>query len=380
MTGSVAGILLAAGGSRRLGEPKQLLRDDHGETLVHRAARLLLEAGCTPVVVVTGSHAVEVFSSIEDLEVDIFHNPDWETGIGGSIAAGIAHLVGRTAAETPAPSGVLLAACDMPTVSLGHFEALLSASEEGSIRTASTYQNDMNVETRGIPAVFPQADWPALMALQGDRGAKALLQNGAPVTVLLDGGRFDIDTPEDARRWHLAGRTISPSPHLAMSTLVKTVLADLEAEFANTRRMLERIPSDQLDFKPHEKSWTLGQLANHVTDFPYWGEFTLASTGLNFDEPWPAKAQPANREQFLTQWDERVAAFLPLLAKATDEDLQATWTATAGGHPVIQMSRIAVLRGMVLNHMIHHRAQLSIYFRLTGVPLPGLYGPSADEA
>lgn len=204
MTDAVAGILLAAGGSRRLGEPKQLLRDDEGETLVHRAARLLLEAGCGPVVVVTGSHAPEVSSSIEDLEVEIFHNPDWEAGMGGSIAAGMAHLAGLTAAETPGPRGVLVAACDMPTVSLGHFKALLSTSKSGSIRTASVYQGDTIMETCGVPAVFPQTDWPDLMALQGDRGAKALLQTGSPLTVPLDGGRFDIDTPEDARRWRLA--------------------------------------------------------------------------------------------------------------------------------------------------------------------------------
>lgn len=164
-----------------------------------------------------------------------------------------------------------------------------------------------------------------------------------------------------------------------MPTLAQTALADLESEFASTRRMLERIPSDKLEFRPHEKSWTLGQLATHLLDFPQWGQVILTSTGMSFDDSGPPKTQPTNREEFLALWDERVAAFLPVLASVTDDAMQVVWTATAGGHPVIQMPRVAVMRGMVLNHMIHHRAQLSIYYRLTGVPMPGLYGPSADE-
>lgn len=120
-----------------------------------------------------------------------------------------------------------------------------------------------------------------------------------------------------------------------MSMLATTVLADLDHETASTRSMLQRIPAAHLDFAPHEKNWTLR--------------------------------------------DERLAGFKAALAAASDADLQVKWTATVGEQVVMSMPRIAVLRGMVLNHMIHHRAPLSICCRLLDVPLPGLYGPSADE-
>jgi CTP:molybdopterin cytidylyltransferase MocA/uncharacterized damage-inducible protein DinB len=370
----VAAVLLAAGGSKRLGSPKQLLRDAHGETLVHRSARLLAEAGCAPVLVVVGSSADLVSSAIEDLKVDIILNDDWPNGMGTSVATGAAFAATRA----PTADGLLIATCDMPGVDVAHISALIRTSLNGTIRTASTYKNANSIDISGIPAIFPRSDWPHLMELEGDQGARVLLRSELPATVPLNEGLFDLDTPEDVARWR-ASSSFPASPSPAMSTLSTMVLADLDAEFANTRRMLERIPADRLDFAPHEKSWSLGKLANHVCDFPLWGTITLTSTGLNFDEPMPPSPVPTQPEEFLARWDERVTAFTGLLAKATDDDLHVIWTATAGGHPVISMSRIAVLRGMVMNHMIHHRAQLSVYYRLTGVPVPGLYGPSADE-
>ncbi|MBL0941092.1 MAG: DinB family protein [Gemmatimonadaceae bacterium] len=164
-----------------------------------------------------------------------------------------------------------------------------------------------------------------------------------------------------------------------MSPLVQTVLADLDHEFANTRTMLSRIPDSQLDFSPHPKSWPLGKLATHLLDFPFWGQTTIETTSLDFAAPAPAKHIPATTAEFLSTWDARVVAFKDVLAKVTDADLQIDWVGMAGSHEVLRMPRIAVLRSMVVNHMIHHRAQLSIYFRMLDVPLPGMYGPTADE-
>lgn len=164
-----------------------------------------------------------------------------------------------------------------------------------------------------------------------------------------------------------------------MSSMAELALMDLAPEFASTRRMFERLPIDQRDFTPHAKSWPLGKLAIHLLDPPLWGTVTCTTTELAFDAPAPGKVDPQSVAEFLEIWDARVAAFSDVLATMTDETLQQTWQATAGGHVVMSMPRIAVLRSMVLNHMIHHRAQLTMYYRLLDVPVPGLYGPSADE-
>ena len=110
-----------------------------------------------------------------------------------------------------------------------------------------------------------------------------------------------------------------------------------------------------------------------------YGTATLASSTLDFASLPPRDAHPVSAEGFLAKWDARVAEFRQHLAQATEEALGAQWTATMGTHVVIAMPRLAVLRGMVVNHMIHHRAQLSMYYRLLDVPMPGMYGPSADE-
>lgn len=198
--GRVAAILLAAGGSTRLGSPKQLLRDAQGETLVHRSARTLLEAGCSPVVVVTGSSGSAIESSIKDLDVAITLNPHWQNGMGSSLAVGVLHMA--TAEEGAV--GLLVAACDMPGIDVAHIAALMMSSHYGTKRAASSYQDDSATQIIGIPAIFPRSDWPRLIALQGDQGARALLRDDPPATVALAGGRFDLDTPEDVERWRAA--------------------------------------------------------------------------------------------------------------------------------------------------------------------------------
>lgn len=165
-----------------------------------------------------------------------------------------------------------------------------------------------------------------------------------------------------------------------MSSLVSTALADFDQELNSTRRMLERVPADKLDYRPHDKSFTLGRLARHLTDLPRLAAAILTTTDFKFDAPAGGSSkEPATSDEFLALWDERVAALKPLLEKATDDELKVVWTASSHGHVVMQLPRIAALRGVVINHMIHHRGQLSVYYRLAGVPVPGLYGPSADE-
>jgi len=164
-----------------------------------------------------------------------------------------------------------------------------------------------------------------------------------------------------------------------MIPLLQTALGDLAHELASTRRMLERLPDDRLDWRPHAKSFTLGQLADHLTDMPFYGTTTLTTPSLDFAALPPRAAHPATRDAMLAQWDARVADFQQALAGASEAQLQETWSATMGARVVMAMPRLAMLRGFVVNHMIHHRAQLSMYYRLLDVPMPGMYGPSADE-
>ncbi len=165
-----------------------------------------------------------------------------------------------------------------------------------------------------------------------------------------------------------------------MSTTSQTALGDLDHEVAQTRRVLERVPADHLDFSPHAKSWPLGKLVNHLTDFPMWGTMTLQTPGIDIGAPFPPMPPtPTTAAGFVAQFDERMTVFRAALAEATDAQLMETWTMRNGEAVIMAMPRVAVLRGFIISHMIHHRAQLTIYYRLLDVPVPGLYGPSADE-
>lgn len=155
-------------------------------------------------------------------------------------------------------------------------------------------------------------------------------------------------------------------------------LPDFETEMAATRRTLERVPQDKLGWKPDEKSGTLGWLAAHIATVPKWGEMTLTTPDLSLDGMQPPPP-PETAEAILEAFDKNVDDFRTQLAKATDEELGHVWTCTWEGRILIQAPRFIVLRGSVLNHMIHHRGQLTMYFRMLGIPVPGLYGPSADE-
>ncbi|GMV06624.1 MAG: hypothetical protein AMXMBFR53_29000 [Gemmatimonadota bacterium] len=156
------------------------------------------------------------------------------------------------------------------------------------------------------------------------------------------------------------------------------LLPEFDQEMANTRKVLERVLDDQLGFKPHEKSWTLRELAGHVSQLPGWCTATLGMTELDLSQPWE---QPEfnSRADFLSVFDAQVTEGRKALEAASADDLAVNWTLKMGDEVIFSMPRAAVYRSFVMNHLIHHRAQLTIYLRLTGAPVPGMYGPSADE-
>jgi len=163
------------------------------------------------------------------------------------------------------------------------------------------------------------------------------------------------------------------------TNLATLTLGDWTHECAGTRVLLSRLPNDRLDFSPHSKSWPLGKLAAHLVNLPNWGLITLQTESLDFTAPAPPVTMPETSAELVARWDQVVAEFNVALAEANESALKADWVGLAGGHEVMRMPRIAVLRQFVLNHLIHHRAQLTLYLRLLDLPVPPLYGPTADE-
>jgi uncharacterized damage-inducible protein DinB len=161
-------------------------------------------------------------------------------------------------------------------------------------------------------------------------------------------------------------------------SIAQTLLPEFDQEMANTRKMLERVPDGKFAYKPHEKSMTLGRLAAHTSEIPSYACATIQVERMDFtgdEKPFT----PATRKECLEAFDKHVAEARALLSKATDEDLAKIWTLTYKGQQIFAMPRSAVLRSMVMGHLIHHRAQLGVYLRMNNVEIPGMYGPSADE-
>lgn len=172
--------------------------------------------------------------------------------------------------------------------------------------------------------------------------------------------------------------TTSATP--AAPPLRLLALGDAEHELDSTRRILDAIPDDKLGFAVHERSFTLGELATHITTIPFWGLSML--TADHFDlATLPADRNKAaeSKAALLARWDEIGGGFRAALARAGDEALGQTWTLRRGDQVIMAMPRAAAIRAMVINHLVHHRGQLSVYLRLAGGKVPGLYGPSGDE-
>jgi uncharacterized damage-inducible protein DinB len=164
-----------------------------------------------------------------------------------------------------------------------------------------------------------------------------------------------------------------------MIKMMEPMSGEIEQEAATTRRVLERVPADKLAWKPHPRSMSLGQLAMHIATIPG-GISKLAQVDdfeinpANFNPP-----VPKNPQEILSALDESVKAAQEYLGGVSEPSVVGNWRATLNGKPVMAMPRAAMLRSLMLNHWYHHRGQLSVYLRLLEVPVPVIYGPSADE-
>lgn len=160
-------------------------------------------------------------------------------------------------------------------------------------------------------------------------------------------------------------------------TICQTILQDFDAEMKSTRTLLERVPEPLTTYKPHEKSMALDALATHVADIPSW--FRVALETDHFHVPADFHEEPvADREALLRKFDQGVAEARESIGRAADADMPKDWTFTYGDSFKLVEPRTATVRGF-LNHLVHHRAQLGVYLRLLNIPIPGMYGPSADE-
>jgi len=187
---SCAAVVLAAGASTRLGQPKQLLRVN-SESLLHRVVRLATEAGCAPTFVVLGFDAERMQQELDNSGVKIVFNPDWQSGMGSSLRCGMSAVM----KENPLPQKALLLLCDQAKLSAVFLSRLIQGSKERDSRiTASSYAGRF-----GVPAIFDKQFYPELLQIEGDQGARALIQQYQKQATMVDfpEGTVDIDTPED---------------------------------------------------------------------------------------------------------------------------------------------------------------------------------------
>jgi uncharacterized damage-inducible protein DinB len=165
-------------------------------------------------------------------------------------------------------------------------------------------------------------------------------------------------------------------------SIAQSLLPELDQEMAGARKTLERIPEDKFEWRPHPKSFTMIALATHVASMVGWGGFVLKDSFFDFAPPdgEPYKEAPAESvDELLAAFDKNYAEFRVALSGASDETLLKEWSLLGGGKVIFTKPRIVCLREDILNHIIHHRAQLGVYLRLNDAPVPALYGPSADE-
>jgi uncharacterized damage-inducible protein DinB len=156
-------------------------------------------------------------------------------------------------------------------------------------------------------------------------------------------------------------------------------LVEFDHEMAATRRVLERVPDDAFGWTPHARSFSMGGLASHLAQLPHWGTQILEAEFYDVAGATGRSAPKASRAEVLDTFDRHVAEVRRALANGSDAELSALWTLKRGTHVVLTMPRIAALRRFLMHHVIHHRGQLTVYLRLREVPVPPLYGPTADE-
>ena len=164
--------------------------------------------------------------------------------------------------------------------------------------------------------------------------------------------------------------------------LSDALLPEFDQEMKNTRKTLERVPEDKFGWKPHEKSWAMGGLATHIANLPSWIVLAINQDSLDLAPggvPTPPLQAVKSRQELLAVFDKNIAAARAAIAGASDAHMMKPWSLLRNGQSLMTVPKIAVLRSFVMNHGIHHRAQLGVYLRLNDVPVPAIYGPSADE-
>ncbi|QDT32577.1 DinB family protein [Thalassoglobus polymorphus] len=165
-------------------------------------------------------------------------------------------------------------------------------------------------------------------------------------------------------------------------SIAESILPEFQQEMAGTRKVLERIPEDKLDWKAHPKSNTIGWVASHLVEISSWVEGTLTKDSWDIN---PVDGEPHSSQTFtscqkiLEQFDANVAAAIERIKATPDEEFPKSWSLLSGGQTLLTMPKAGVIRTWVLNHTIHHRAHLCVYLRLNDIPVPGMYGPSGDE-
>ena len=165
--------------------------------------------------------------------------------------------------------------------------------------------------------------------------------------------------------------------------LKDALLPEFDQEMAATRKTLERVPEAKFSWKPHTKSGTMGWLANHVATLPDWAVQTIKKDSLDFSpdgKPYTPPPLPKSTKELVDIFDKGVKEARAALENASDANLNAPWTLLQTGKTIFTMPRSVCLRSFVMNHIIHHRAQLGVYLRLNDIAVPAIYGPSADES
>jgi len=171
--------------------------------------------------------------------------------------------------------------------------------------------------------------------------------------------------------------TTSAAP--STGRIAAAFLGELENEAKVTRTVLERVPADKFDYKPHDKSMTFGRLASHIAEMFGWTPPTMEQAELDFSKMDYKPFEPKTTEELVEFLDKNVAEAIASLKASPDERFMENWTMRNGEQVYFTMPKIAVMRSFVMNHIIHHRGQLSVYLRLNDIAVPSIYGPSADE-
>jgi len=157
------------------------------------------------------------------------------------------------------------------------------------------------------------------------------------------------------------------------------LIAELRYESSMTKKMLEKVPMDKKDWRPHEKSMTLGRLAAHVAEIPHWTSDIIHIDVYDFQKDYKPGQAPSTQAELIKIFQDKLDTAITDLEKTDDGDLKKIWTVKSGEQVYYNLPKVVALRGWSFSHLYHHRGQLSVYLRLLDVPIPGMYGPSADE-